>query len=140
MSSSPTIEPAYATAGSDTLAKRPLPPTRAYGAVTGRTQTPNNRQGLRFTLYDALHDRAVACYLEEGREELMRGLWGRMAIVEGWVSRDALTGRPITIRHASNVTPLREVEPGSLRNGRGIARPPAGAELPEVAIRRLRDA
>ena len=129
-----------ATVYSDSVAKARTPPLRAYGAVTGRVQTLTNRQGLRFTLYDALYDRAVSCYLEEGRDELMRGMWGKMAIVEGWISRDAMTGRPIAIRQVSNVTLRLEVEPGSFKNARGSMRPPAGAELPEVTIRRLRDA
>lgn len=58
----------------------------AYGAIAGRIQTLSNRQGLRFTLYDSLHDRAVSCYLQEGQEELLRNLWGTRAIVHGWVS------------------------------------------------------
>ena len=130
-----------ATVYSEGLVKAPLRPMRnTYGAVTGRIQTLTNRQGLRFTLYDALFDKAVTCYLEEGREELMRGMWGKMAIVEGWISRDALTGRPIAIRHVSNVTPRLDVEPGTFRLSRGALPVPTDAEPPEVAIRRLRDA
>jgi hypothetical protein len=130
-----------ATVYSEGLVTTPLRPMRnTYGAITGRIQTLTNRQGLRFTLYDALHDKAVTCFLEEGREELMRGMWGKMAIVEGWISRDALTGRPIAIRHVSNVTPKIDVEPGSFRLARGALPVPAGGEPPETIIRRLRDA
>lgn len=60
----------------------------AYGGVTGRVQTLSSRRALRFTLYDTLFDRAVSCYLAEGQEELMRDVWGRMAVVEGLVTRD----------------------------------------------------
>jgi hypothetical protein len=59
----------------------------AYGAVTGRIQTLSNRGGLRFTLYDLVHDKAVSCYLTPGQEEVMRGMWGRVATVDGWVTR-----------------------------------------------------
>lgn len=119
---------------------RPTPTLKAYGAVTGRIQTLTNRQGLRFTLYDAVYDKAVSCYLSEGQEEMMRGMWGKMAIVEGWISRDALTGRAIAIRQVSRVTPRPEVEPGSFLLARGALPAPPGAELPELTIRRLRDA
>jgi hypothetical protein len=57
--------------------------TESYGAVTGRVQTLTSRSGLRFTLYDRLYDRAVACYLAEGQESLMREMWDQLATVEG---------------------------------------------------------
>jgi hypothetical protein len=121
---------------------RPLkaPIRKAYGAVAGRIQTLPNRQDLRFTLYDALFDKALSCYLQEGEEEIMRDMWGRMAVVEGLISRDALSGRPISIRQVFKVTPRRDVEPGSFLLGRGAVPASSDAELPEVTIRRLRDA
>ena len=118
----------------------PLRHLRAYGAVTGRVQTLTNRQGLRFTLYDTMFDKAVSCYLREGQEELMRGLWGRTGVVEGLVSRDLLSGRPISIREITNVVSRAEVEPGSFRLARGAVHPAENAEAPETIIRRLRDA
>ncbi len=112
----------------------------AFGAVEGRIETLTKRKGLRFILYDTIHDRAVACYLKEGQEEQMRGAWGRRAIVEGWVTRDPVSGRPATIRQVSKLTFLAETVPGSYRNARGAV--PAGPEdpSPEDLIRRLRDA
>src|SRR5713226_1487473 len=47
-------------------------PAGAFGAVEGEVQTLTKRHGLRFTLYDALSDRAVSCYLQAGQEEQMR--------------------------------------------------------------------
>ena len=79
----------------------------AYGGVTGRIQTLSSRGGLRFTLFDTLFDRAVSCYLAEGQEELMRDVWGRMAVVEGLVTRDRATGRPQVIRSVRGVTVVR---------------------------------
>ena len=112
----------------------------AYGAVEGRVQTLSSRGGLRFTLYDTLSDRAVSCYFaEDFDEELMRDAWGRRAIVEGWVRRDAITGRPLTIRRVTNVTVLPEGEPGSYRDARAVAPLRDGDLMPEVVIRRLRD-
>lgn len=110
----------------------------AYGAVEGRVQTLSNRGGLRFTLYDLLHDKAVSCYLREGHEGMMRDAWGKVAVVEGIVSRDPVTGRPLTIRQVSQVVPRPE-SGRSYREARGAA-PSLTGLSPEQAIRRLRDA
>ncbi len=112
----------------------------AYGAVTGRVQTLSNRGGLRFTLYDLLHDKAVSCYLLEGSEEQMRDAWGRPAVVEGWVRRDAITGRPLTVRRIARVQVLPEAELGAYIQARGAGAPFDGDLSPEDAIRRVRDA
>ena len=50
--------------------------SKSVGAITGRIQTLSNRGGLRFNVYDSVHDRAVGCYLNPGQEELMREAWG----------------------------------------------------------------
>jgi hypothetical protein len=111
----------------------------AYGAVTGRVQTLTSRNELRFTLYDHIHDRAASCYLIEGQEPMMRQMWDRVATVEGLVTRDAATGRPLTVRKISSVTPLNEAAPQTYMNARGAV-PATGGEPPEERIRRLRDA
>jgi hypothetical protein len=118
---------------------KPPTPIQAYGAITGRIQALTNRNGLRFTLYDLLHDKAVGCYLTPGNEETMRGMWGRLAIVEGWVTRDRTTGRPLSIRRISQIVPKIEVEPGSYRHALGAVSWPEEAKSPEI-IRRMRDA
>jgi hypothetical protein len=112
----------------------------AYGAAEGRVQTLTTRKGLRFTLYDTLHDRAVSCYLQEGQEELMREAWDRRAIVEGLISRDRLSGRPVAVRRISEIRVLPVIEPGSYLKARGVAPIKAGEPLPEEIIRRLRNA
>jgi hypothetical protein len=112
----------------------------AFGAVEGRVQTLSSRGGLRFVLYDALFGRAVYCYLQAGREELMRGAWDKRAFVEGWVSREPTTGRPVSIRDVTSIDLLGEVEPGSYRRARGAVPLGDDAPLPEETIRELRDA
>jgi hypothetical protein len=119
---------------------RVMPATSAHGAVTGRVQTLTSRNRLRFTLYDLLEDRALSCYLDPGNEELIRGAWDRMARVEGWLSRDSLTGQPVSIRQIRNVTLLPEVPAGTYRQARGAAPLEPGDLSAENAIRRLRDA
>ena len=60
-----------------------ITPSPSFGAIQGRIQTLSNRGALRFTVYDLLYDKAVGCYIFEGKEELLRNAWGRLAFVEG---------------------------------------------------------
>lgn len=117
-----------------------LEPLRAFGAVEGIVQTLSNRKGLRFTLYDTLFDKPVSCYLAEGAESVMRDAWGRRALVEGTVSRDPITGRPINIREVRYVELVPDVPPGAYRTARAIIPFRQGDERSEDAIRRIRDA
>jgi len=114
----------------------------AYGAVRGRIQTLTNRKGWRFTLYDSVFDRAVSCYLNPEQEDLMRGAWGRRATVEGWISRDPLSGRPVSIRKITGVHALDDARPGDYVRAAGVLRPYlAEGDIPaEEMIRRIRDA
>ena len=112
----------------------------AYGAIQGRIQTLTSRGRLRFTLYDLLYDKAVSCYLSEEKLEMIRGLWGSVAIVEGFVSRDPITGRLLSIRQVSGITPVKEPEsPFDYQQALSIAPSMTGLS-PEEAIRRIRDA
>jgi hypothetical protein len=139
----------FETAESDAIVREvapavaPVPPpvqsVGSYGAVTGRVQTLTSRSRLRFTLYDRLYDRAVSCYLTEGREPEMREMWDKLATVEGWVTRDPLSGRPLAVRRITNVTRLDEAAPQDYTRARGILPLAPNDPLPEEAIRRLRD-
>ncbi len=110
----------------------------SVGAITGRVQTLTNRGGLRFTLYDHIHDKAVSCYLQPGREDWIREAWGRRARVSGTVSRDGV-GLPVAVRQVLNIEPLAEPTPGSYQQARGALAGLPGDEKPETVIRRLRD-
>ncbi len=118
----------------------PVSPSVSIGVITGQVQTLSSRSGLRFNLYDTVHDRAVACYLEPGQEEIMREAWGNLATVVGRVSRDPKTGEPISIRDIRQVELLDDVAPGTYRQARGAVPWEPGDILPEEAIRLLRDA
>lgn len=115
----------------------PSPAEGAYGAVEGRIQTLSSRGGLRFTLFDLLHDRAVSCYLGSEQEDIMLNAWGKLAVVEGWVRRDPLTGRPETIRKIRQVIVLPEGGPKDYREARGVI--PLRGSSPEEIVRQLRD-
>ena len=126
--------------GIELLTAPPARPVPTHGAIEGRIQTLTSRRGLRFTLYDSSHDKAVSCYLKEGDEDLIRGMWDSRAIVEGLVSRDSTTFRPIAIREVSRISPVREVERGSYRRARGILPFTPEMQLPEQIMRRVRNA
>jgi hypothetical protein len=117
------------------------PGTRyAFGTVRGTVETLTRRRGLRITLYDAIFDKAVACYLSEGLEDVMRKAWGQRVVVAGEVGREPETGRPVVVRNVKYIKPLEDVVPGSYKRARGVL--PAGKsdEKPEDIIRRVRDA
>lgn len=138
----------FETAEADALVRSAPPPTSqppaelaaAYGAVTGRVQTLTSRSRLRFTLFDTVNDRPVSCYLAEGAEDRARDIWDRMARVEGWVSRDPTSGRPVSVRRITDVEVLREPDPAGYQRARAVRPRPAGAPRAEERIRRLRDA
>lgn len=112
---------------------------QSYGAVTGRVQTLTSRSQLRFTLYDRLYERAVSCYVVEGRRDLMREIWDKLATVEGLVTRDPASGRPLAVRDIRNVTILAENGPQAYMAARGVIPLRSGDLTPEGAIRRIRD-
>ena len=89
------------------------------GSLTGRVQTLSNRGSLRFSLYDAIHDKAVSCYLQPGQEEQMREAWGHRVRVSGQVTRDAKSGVPKVIRKILDIEILEDVEPGFLSPRKG---------------------
>lgn len=111
----------------------------AYGAIQGRIQTLTSRGGLRFTLFDLLNDKAVNCYFTEGKQETIRGLWGKLATVEGLITRDPFNGRPISIRQVEDIQILPEpIGRYDYQLAGGIA-PSTNGLSPEEAIRRARD-
>lgn len=119
----------------------PSPQLRySFGTIKGLVQTLSSRGALRFTVYDNLFDRAVSCYLKEGQEEIMRGAWGNLVVVEGKVGREPDKGRPVVVRDIEDVRIIDRPEPGSYRKARGVLKREADAdEMPEDTIRRLRD-
>lgn len=131
--------PASAAEGARVQELQPVEVHPAYGSVRGRIETVARRGGLRFTLYELNTDRAVGCYLAPEFESIMREMWGRLAIVEGVVSRDPFTGDPVTVRQVSRVVQLPERQPGSWREAIGAAPALPGSISPEAAIRRGRD-
>jgi hypothetical protein len=98
------------------------------------------RRGLRFVLYDTLHDKAVICYLAPEHEDLMRDAWGRLAEVTGMVTRDPVTDRPRTVRQVTDVRVIEELDRYAFRAARGAIQARPDAPPSEDVIRRVRDA
>ncbi|MEX2237469.1 MAG: hypothetical protein WEB00_08040 [Dehalococcoidia bacterium] len=113
----------------------------AYGAVEGEVQTLSKARGLRFSLLDTVSERLVSCYLppDAHEEETMRGIWGRRAIVEGLVTRDPVTGRPVAVHNVRRVTPTPDTQ-GGYQHARAILPLGDGDLMPEDLVRTLRDA
>ncbi|MEO8053253.1 MAG: hypothetical protein ABI833_22865 [Acidobacteriota bacterium] len=115
-----------------------LPPS--LGGIQGRVQALSNRGGLRFTVYDLLYDKAIGCYIAEGKEELLRNIWGRLAVIEGMITRDPINGRPLSIRQVSDITMLPDPRGArEYEDARGAVTSLTGLS-PEDAIRKVRDA
>jgi len=126
---------------SKTMAGIKAPPMKySLGTVKGIIQTLSMRKKLSFTLWDALFDRPVNCYLKEGEQERMRSAWGKRAVVSGRVGRQAETGRPIIVREVKAIHILEEMEPGRYRRARGVLPWKEGDEKPEDSLKRLRNA
>lgn len=111
----------------------------AWGSLTGDVGAISTRPQLQFTLYDSLFDKAVGCYLNRESERLAREIWNKRVTVTGRIYRRAEDGKPVRIRDVANVQVLSPTG-GDFRRVRGADPWQPGDELPEVVIRRLRDA
>ena len=117
-----------------------LAPLVSIGVITGTIQTLSNRSGLKFTIYDSVHDRGVTCYLEPGQEDLIREAWGRRASVSGTVYRNGAIGLPISVKNILKIDTLPDPVPGAWRNARGALPWEPGDKAAEDVIRESRDA
>jgi hypothetical protein len=137
-----TLDQSYTVTSEESVATQERQLTTAFGSVEGVIHTLAGKDGLRFTLYDALFGRAVSCYFsadpkERGQqEELMRNSWEKRAIVQGLVTRDSLTDRPLEIRQISQVIPVIS---GDYRKSRGALAELKDETPAEQIIRHLRD-
>ncbi|CAN5426834.1 hypothetical protein BH11ARM1_BH11ARM1_14280 [soil metagenome] len=114
------------------------PIQQAFGALRGRVQAMTNRHGNRFTIYELITDRAVACYYDPSREGEVVAAYGKVAIIEGWIRRNPLTGLPTSIRGITKILAFDAVSRSDYQRARGAA--PSHSEIsPEAAIRRVRD-
>lgn len=136
-----TADAEVAFVRSERPTSRPPWPKPVIGTIRGRVQTLQQRRGLRFVLYDLVHDKAVTCYLAEGQENLMRDAWGKLVEVTGSITRDEISDRPRTVRQVTDVRVIAaEGEAFGFRKARGAVHASPGAPRAEDLIRRVRDA
>ena len=95
-------------------------PTYAIGTIKGTVESLSRRRGVRFTVYDVLFDRPIACYLKEGQEGKIKDFWGKKVYVAGLIGRDVDNGKPFAVRDIIEIAPVESSEPGSFRNARGV--------------------
>jgi len=112
----------------------------SLGTITGTVDTLSRRRGLKFTLYDDLFDRAIACYLASGQEDMIRDAWGRHVAVTGLISREPFRGMPISLREIQRIRQVPEPPPGGFRDAMGVLPVTCEADRADLVIRRMRDA
>ena len=111
----------------------------AWGTLTGEVGAISTRPRLQFTLYDSLFDKAVVCFLDNTSERLAREVWNKRVVVTGQIYRRVDDGRPVRVRNIVDVRVI-DMPVGDFRRARGAIPWQPSDNLPEVTIRRLRDA
>lgn len=114
--------------------------TYAHGQVRGTVQTLTNRTRLKFTLYDSTFDSPISCYLHEGQEEIMRGVWGKKVTVSGLIGREPYQKHAVVVRQIENIDIIKDTPAGSYRHAKGVISREKMGENPEIIIRSIRDA
>lgn len=135
-----TPERDFIISGRSQIGEKAPPMHYSLGTVKGTIQTVSMRKKLNFTVWNALFDKPVSCYIHEGQEELLRQSWGKRAVVTGRIGRQAESGRPIVIREVKNIEIIEKPERGSYKRARGVLPWKQGDEKPEVVLRRMRNA
>jgi hypothetical protein len=115
-------------------------PIVSFGTIKGRVQGISNRGKLRFTLYDAVFDKPVSCYVDEDRQAILTDIWDKVVFVSGQVTRQPDSGQPVSVRDITDIAFVPDGEPGSYRKARGVLAEAGDGEPAEASIRRLRDA
>lgn len=112
-------------------------PLQSLGTVKGYVQSITNRGDLHFTLYDAIYDEPVHCYVNPEQAELLRDLWAKRVHVTGRVTRDVETARVVKV---TDITEIHvETIKGSYKRARGILYEKVPEEPAEMTIRRIRN-
>lgn len=116
-----------------------LKPMTAFGTVKGRVQAISNRNKLRFTLYDAVFDKAVNCYIDENQQAILTDIWNQTVVVSGRITRQPDTGQPINVREVTAIDPVLPAVLGGYRRARGVLAGMGQTQRAEESTRQLRD-
>lgn len=110
------------------------------GSILGEIRTVSKHNGLSFSLYDRIFERAVRCHVGIEYEDTLRQLWGKFAWVSGTIYRNPKTGQPEEVRDIFDLQQDRSATSGDYRRAIGII--PHNPDDPpsEETIRRIRNA
>lgn len=133
-------EHSWTVGGKDRFTGNPVSIRYTYGTIQGQVESMSKRKKLTFRLWDSLFDRAVACYITENYKEKMRDVWDREVIVTGAIGRKSDTGIPIVIKDITDIQIVIETPKGTYKQAKGVFANVHNEELPEVTLRKLRDA
>lgn len=122
----------------DAAAEQRRGDVEGWGTIRGELGTVTTRPNLRITVYDALFDKAVLCFLNDKFQKRAREAWGQTVAVSGWIVRDSETGRPLKVREVFDLQVVVQ-EPGAFRRARGALPFDPNSEPPEDIIRQLRN-
>lgn len=96
--------------------------TETFGGARGRVQSISDRQYLHFTLFDYNDDHPITCSSLETQKEEMRNAWGKLAYIEGTVTRDKETDLISSINNITKITLIKEREPQEWRKALGCTK------------------
>lgn len=82
--------------------------SEALGMLTGKLQSLSSRNGLRFSLYDSVFDKAVRGTLSSDQRDSVGELWNKHVVVSGLIRRDTETGQPLSIRQVTAIAESKE--------------------------------
>ena len=103
------------------------------GALSGRVQRAEKAGSPRFSLYDPLFEATVECFIDPDQVEQARSLDGKRAAVVGLITRDSVTGRPLSVRTILSIEPIVTRDPGAYRETmRRQSRKPSAAPQPRT--------
>lgn len=92
---------------------------------------------MRFSLRELSSDNPVGCHPDPGFDDRLSNASGQIADVTGTITRDAATGRAISIGKITRIETVKEGDPMGYLLARGALRL---REPAEETVRRVRDA
>ena len=126
--------------GKDKLTGKMVPINYSFGIIEGHVESMSKRKMLMFKLWDHLFDKAVSCYVPENFKDKMKEIWDKEVKVSGVIGRKSDTGIPVIIKNITDIEIVEDVPTGTYKRAKGIFSKVHNDELPEITLRKLRDA
>lgn len=133
-------EHSWTVGGKDKDSGSPISIIYTYGSIQGLVESMSKRKKLIFKLWDNLFDQAVTCYISEEYKNKMRDVWDKRVIVSGTIGRKSDSGMPVIVKNIADIEIVPEVSKGTYKRAKGVFANVHNDELPEITLRKLRDA